>query len=147
MYLATALKHAIPHAIEDRTSLADAYNHEGPAAEEALAAAKNLVKLKGIKPSRFTKKQAELARWALVWAEQRLDDVADCEHGKELEAAIKLRAQLKAVRLAHYGQTNFEVFKANAVSLDIRDAHALVATGEVGSFSAEKAQQILSKTA
>lgn len=72
MYLAAALKHAIPHAIEDRTSLADAYNQKGPAAEDALAAAKRLIKLKGIKPSRFAKEQAELARWALVWAEQNL---------------------------------------------------------------------------
>lgn len=147
MYLATALKHAIPYAIEDRTSLADAYNQKGPAAEDALAAAKGLVKLKGIKPSRFTKEQAELARCALVWAEQNLSEVADCEHGPERNVAIKLRAQLKAVRLAHYGQTNFEVFKANAIAVDFKDAHALIEAGKVEPFSAERAQEILSKTA
>lgn len=146
MYLATALKHAIPYAIEDRTSLADAYNHKGPAAEEALAAAKRLIKLKGIKPSRFTKEQAELARWALVWAEQHLDNVADCEHGPERNAAIKLHAQLKEVRLAHYGRTNFEVFKANAVAVDFKEAHALIKAGKVEPFSPERAQELLNKT-
>lgn len=147
MYLATALKRAIPYAIEDRTSLADAYSHEGPAAEAALAAAKGLVKLKGVKPSRFTKEQADLARWALVWAEQHLGEVADCENGNEREAAIKLRAQIKEVRLTHYGQTNFEVFKANAIAVDFKEAHALIEAGKVAPFSAERAQEILSKTA
>lgn len=119
--MAVALKHAIGLAIDDRNALMAAYAGVGAEAEEARAAVRDLLALKGVKPSQMSAGQLDTARLALVWAEQHLDEVVRCESGTVARDAWRLRKRLRAARLAQWGKTAFESYCENATTVDVMD--------------------------
>lgn len=125
MYLATALKIAIPYAILDREDMARVYGYEGPEAAEADKACSDLKALQGIPPAKFTAEQRECARLALVWGEQYLvgyiDALGDSDKA-ELELSRKQRRQIRKVRFHHYGKTQGEILTESSELVDIREA-------------------------
>lgn len=126
MYLGSALKIAIPFAHLDRLDLARSYGYEGPVAEEAERACAELKALEGVKVSAFTAAQRETARLALCWAEQYLYGYIDAltESDAEAKSMKKLMAQLRKVRLEHFGYTENETAIARSVALPIGGAEA-----------------------
>jgi hypothetical protein len=123
MYLAPALKIAIPFAILDREDLSRVHDDEGPEAEEAEKACEDMRKLRGIKVQAFNDAQRMTAGLALCWAEQYLygyiDALGKGSDKEEIRVAKKQMAQIRAVRLEHFGYTEREKSDMASVAIPI----------------------------
>lgn len=124
MYLGTALKIAIPLAIQDREAMAEAHGFEGQDADAAMQACRDMKKLHGVKPATFTADQRELARMTLLWGEQYLqgfmEAVIDSDPA-EFNLARKRRQQIRGVRFLHFGKTSIEAAMQNCSLVDVTD--------------------------
>lgn len=122
MYLKSALNLAIPLAILDREDMEQACGYEGPEAQAAAQAVIDLRKLGRVSPANFTRAERELARMCLLWGEQYLEGYIESHQGRDVAAtnkAIKEKAQIRAVRLEHFGTTTGEQWCANATAVEV----------------------------
>lgn len=125
MYLKPALKLAIPFAIEDRRAMEHAYGNQGPEADEARNARRDLQELQSHLASNLDAQQRETARLALVWAEQYLHGLMDAvKHAdkREYATARKQMRRLRSVRMEHFGKTMIETMCEHAQLVDVYEA-------------------------
>jgi hypothetical protein len=136
MHLKTALRIAIPFAVEDREAMVAAYGGEGPEADESRALGKSFRDLIGLRPAAFTEEQKETARLALCYAEQHLDGYIAALNGfdkKEVAMARKQRQQICRVRREHFGKTWIEDACKGAVAVDVMEyANRITKGGQHG---------------
>ena len=141
MYLGSALKRSIPYAISDRKDMVQAYDGEGPDADEARQACIELNALKGIKPSKFTPEQRKTARMALLWAEQYLYGYMSAIVGIDAAEYAKSRKewkQIRGVRLTHFGLTQLEGMLPRAELVDVEQICQLAAQGRIHNLRLSK---------
>lgn len=120
----TLLRHAIPAAILDRESLAEAYDGVGEAADRARELAAAFEALKGRKLTQLTNAEAESARLCFIYAEQYEQSRADArvESGTRWAQDPKRRAEsFKEVRMRRWGRTQMEADIANAGTVNVTD--------------------------
>jgi hypothetical protein len=120
----TLLQRAIWPAVQDRRSLADAYNREGPDAAEALADAKRVQALSGKPFRKLSDEERETARLAFLYAEQWETSLADAQgrdNPKEREACELSARLFREFRLKEWGKTVLEDALETAPSVDILD--------------------------
>lgn len=118
----TILQRAINPAVQDRVSLADAYNNEGPDAAEALAMAKAFEALRKVKLRDMTNEQLRDAFRVFVFAEQWEQSLADCSPGKRVvKECLKNVSLFREVRLRLWGTTAFEDAIANCKAVDVTE--------------------------
>lgn len=124
----TLLQQAIGSAVQDRLSLAEAYGNVGEDAEEALAEAKAIKALRGLRLRALSETQRETARLAFVFAEQWETGLADAQAGaQERRASIEAARRFRTFRLQTWGQTEMEHQISQSILVDARS----LAQGEV----------------
>lgn len=124
MYLGAALKLAVPWAVLDREDMARAYGYEGPEAAEAKKSCVDLKAMQGLKPGKFNAEQREIARLALLWAEQYLfgymNAIKDFDK-TEFAVSRKHWRRIRQVRMEHFGKTKGEAMCQCAELVDVFD--------------------------
>ncbi len=119
----TLVQRAIWAAALDRRAMADAYDHQGPEAEKALADAKAVLALRGRRLADLDEEGREYAFLALVWAEQWEESLAESlpAGSAERQGAARTAAAYRKLRLRRFGKTAFETMLKGAVPVPITD--------------------------
>ena len=118
------LQRAIPFAILDRESLADAYNNKGPHADDARALCERFDGLKAKRFAYLDKTDLQLAMLAFIYAEQWESSLAESNPGADVEQRCRANVALfKELRHQVWGKTELEVSLESAELVDIKSGH------------------------
>lgn len=120
----TLLKFAIPAAVLDRESLAEAYSHIGREAEDARKSAAEFQRLSGKKLSQLTEDERDAARRCFIYAEQYEQSraYARVETGTRWERdPARKAASFKEVRMRLWGKTKLEAATAGSKAVPLTE--------------------------
>jgi hypothetical protein len=118
----TLLQRAIWPAVQDRITLVDACNGEGPVAAEARASGLAIHALQNKRFTALTPAEYVAAREAFLFAEQWESDLADSQAGTDEGRACEERAaEYRELRMRLWGETKLEAFArtARAVRIEV----------------------------
>jgi hypothetical protein len=133
----TLLQRAIPLAIKDRVSFAEAYNNEGEYAADALATAKRILALKGRKLAQLDEEELRTAFATFVFAEQWEESLADSNPGKRVETQCRRNlTYFRALRNHLWGRSKLEAEMEDASPVQVwppsKESLALMARSPTG---------------
>lgn len=118
------LASAIPAAILDRESFAEAYHNVGPEADEAFELVGAIRRLGKKKLSELSHAERECARLCFIYAEQYEQSRADArvEAGRSWETdPARKAASFKELRMRLWGKTRLEADMASARTVSMCD--------------------------
>lgn len=118
----TIIQRAIGSAILDRLSFIEACGEQSPEGISALALIEQLKSLINVKRREFTSDQSDIARQALIFAEQEESGFYASDPKSQYgAAALKQVQQYRELRLRLWGKTQFEHMMETAPSIPLFD--------------------------
>lgn len=114
------LQRAIPRAVQDRESLADAYSNKGEHAANAMATAERISALTGRKLAQLNEEELRTAFATFVFAEQWEASLADSNPGKRVETQCRRNlAYFRALRHHLWGRSKLEAAMDEGTTIQV----------------------------
>jgi hypothetical protein len=118
----TILARAIEPAIADRTAYVDAYNGEGPEADNARETIEGIKALVGKKFAKLNEQELDFAGQALLYAQYWEEGLADSQpNTKYARESMRKVRHFKAARHHFWGKTNVERAVETSGSISVFD--------------------------